>query len=449
MLHSFKFNYDKTEYFFLWEAESGSLYSVDFATFLVVKNNNSTLSAEELALYNALPPETIAEISSEVASTDVKTPEKPTSLKKSNGEIKAMCLHICHDCNMRCAYCFAKDGTYSTEKDYMSARVGKKAIDFLIEKSGNRKNLEIDFFGGEPLINFDVVKEIVEYARSIEKQNGKTFKFTLTTNALILDNDASEYLNREMDNLVISIDGRRDVHNACRKCAGGADSYDAIIENAKNFRSIRGNKKYYVRGTFTNKNLDFSKDVQAIRDAGFDQISLEPVVLEAGHSLEIREEHLPIICEEYEKLARFCLDSRKSEKTWFNYFHYMIDLENSPCVKKRAVGCGAGAEYVAVTPVGDIFPCHQFAQDADYRMGNIFDGTFDVGIQDKFSMCNLYSKEGCAECFAKYYCSGGCVANSVHFAGDMNKPYKISCAMMQKRLEMALAIYAIEKEIKN
>lgn len=447
MIHSFKFQLDKNKiYYFLYEVESGSLYETDSATFLVVKKNNIGLSESEQREYSSILQDEIQDIKQELELIDNQPAKLGLELlNKNNKYIKAMCLHICHDCNLKCEYCFAKDGTYNTKKDYMSYEVGKTAIDFLIKNSGNRKNLEVDFFGGEPLLNLDVVKQIICYAREQEKLHDKKFLFTLTTNGVLLDDEICQYLNDEMENVVISIDGRKAVHNKLRHTANKQDAYDIIVNNAKNFRHIRGDKKYYIRGTFTTNNLDFSKDVEFLNDIGFDQISMEPVVLEDSSPLAIKKEHLDMIYNEYENLARLCINRRKNKETWFNFFHFMLDLENAPCIKKRTVGCGAGSEYVAVTPVGDIFPCHQFATDVEYKMGNVFNDDFNRDIQCKFNSCNVYTKEGCFNCFAKYFCSGGCVANSVHFTGNMNKPYEIGCDMMRKRLEMALAIYAVEK----
>lgn len=372
-------------------------------------------------------------------------PENRVPLYEGN-EIKAMCLHICHDCNLRCSYCFAKDGTYNTARDYMSFEVGKAALDFLFANSGKRHNLEVDFFGGEPLMNLKNVKKIVAYGKEKAEKFNKCLKFTLTTNGVLLNDDTIKYLNEEMDNVVISIDGRKEIHDKLRVTPNGRGSHDIALANAKKFRAVRGDKRYYIRGTFTHNNIDFSTDVLNINDEGFDQISIEPVVLPDESPLALHEQDLPEIFRQYDTLAEEYIERRKGAK-WFNFFHYMIDLKNGPCVAKRLNGCGAGKEYVAVTPVGDIYPCHQFVGgDGKYKMGNVLTGEFDRDIQKTFKAINVYTKEDCNKCPAKYYCSGGCVANSYNFNGDLHKPYKLSCEMMRHRLEDSLAVYCIEQE---
>ena len=325
----------------------------------------------------------------------------------------------------------------------MSKEVGEKAVDFLIRNSGNRRNLEIDFFGGEPLMNLDVVKYIVDYAKEKAKENNKIFSFTLTTNCLLLNDKNADYLNKEMKNIVLSIDGRRDTHNYVRHSLSGKDCYDIILSNAQSFRKIRGNGNYYVRGTFTNKNLDFTEDILRLNDLGFDQISLEPVVLPDEHKLAIKKEHLDVIEKEYEKLAREYISRRKNDK-WFNFFHYMIDLEHGPCVNKRLTGCGAGNEYLAVSPTGDIFPCHQFVGEKEYLLGDVFMGIDNQSKKEEFSENTLLTKIECANCIAKYFCGGGCAANAKNATGKISGVYKTGCALIKKRLEMSLAIYAIE-----
>ncbi|MBQ7653201.1 MAG: thioether cross-link-forming SCIFF peptide maturase [Clostridia bacterium] len=447
MTHSFKYDYEGKTYYYVFHPFSSSLYSVDNAAFLVIKNRYETLTEEEKKEYELLSKEDIASVLEEVEElekenllkTDVKSPFRKSSI------VKALCLHICHDCNLRCEYCFAKEGTYNTARDYMTLDVGKAAVDFLIEKSGNRHSLEIDFFGGEPLLNFDVVKDIVAYARGREKETGKEFSFTMTTNCLLLSDDAIDFLNREMDNVVLSIDGRKDVHNAVRKSRNGKECYDVIMNNAKKFRAVREDKRYYVRGTFTSKNIDFCEDVLTLAE-DFDQISVEPVVLPEGHPLAIRKDQLPAILEEYEKLSRAFIKKREEGKP-FNFFHFMIDLDSTPCLSKRLSGCGVGCEYLAISPVGDIYPCHQFVGgDKKYFMGNVLEKTFVPEVQEYFRDNTVYSKEGCENCFAKYYCSGGCTASAINFEGDIRKPYQAACDMMRKRLEVSLAIHSICKE---
>ena len=359
--------------------------------------------------------------------------------------VKALCLHICHDCNLRCRYCFAETGTFHGERSMMSREVGFKAIDFVLEKSRNRKNIEVDFFGGEPLMNFDVVKDIVAYARSKEKEYGKTFRFTLTTNGILLDDDIMAYLNENMSNIVLSLDGTREVNDYLRPDPEKKGSYDRIIDKYKKLAEMRNQDNYYVRGTFTAYNLDFTKDILHIADEGFVQTSMEPVVLKEGHPLEIRREHLPKLKEEYEKLALEYVKRRKEGRP-FHFFHFMIDLEQGPCVIKRISGCGAGSEYVAVTPTGDIYPCHRFAGEEEYRMGSVFDGEMNEDIRRRFINSNVYTKKNCSDCFAKFYCSGGCHANSCLIAGGMEEAYEIGCELEKKRVECAIAIQALLAE---
>ena len=377
-------------------------------------------------------------------SEDLIDPQKVKNFRL-DPPVKALCLHICHDCNLRCRYCFAETGTFHGERSMMSREVGFKAIDFVLEKSRNRKNIEVDFFGGEPLMNFDVVKDIVSDARSKEKEYGKTFRFTLTTNGMLLDDDIMEYLNENMSNIVLSLDGTKEVNDYLRPDTQKSGSYDKIIDKYKKLAKLRNQDNYYVRGTFTAHNLDFTKDILHIADEGFFQTSMEPVVLKEGHPLAIREEHLEQLKQEYEKLALEYVKRRK-EGNPFNFFHFMIDLEQGPCVIKRISGCGAGSEYVAVTPTGDIYPCHRFAGEEGYKMGSVFDGTMDEAIKRTFINSNVYTKKDCGECFAKFYCSGGCHANSCLIAGGMDQPYKIGCELEKKRVECAIAIQALLAE---
>ncbi len=448
MVHAFKFAYRGKAYHFLWDNESGSLHNVDKVAFLYAKKRyGQAFEDKEEEEFLSIAEDDIKELGEEFDELEksgvLNSPCDTYAKKKRVGEIKALCLHICNDCNLRCRYCFADEGTYHTsDRAFMSEEVGKKAIDFLIAHSGKRKNLEVDFFGGEPLMNLNVVKAIVDYARSKEAESGKRFDFTMTTNCVLLNDETIKWLNEEMHNVVLSIDGRHDVHSAVRKAVNGKDCYDIIANNAMKFAKVRGDKSYYVRGTFTAKNLDFASDVLALNDMGFDQISIEPVVTDI-EDLKITKEHLPAILKEYERLAENYIDRRKGDK-WFNFFHFMIDLEGGPCLVKRLTGCGSGCEYLAITPKGGIYPCHQFAENSDYYMGNVFDGDVDMSISDKFADNIVTNKPDCSGCMAKYYCSGGCVANNLNYAGDMAKPYDISCEMMRKRLELSLAINAIE-----
>ncbi len=361
---------------------------------------------------------------------------------KDYSPIKAMCLHIAHDCNLRCEYCFASTGDYAAgHRSLMSYEVGKKAIDFLIEKSGNRRNLEVDFFGGEPLMNFEVVKKLVEYGRKREKECGKNFRFTITTNGVLLDDEKIKYINENMHNVVLSLDGRKEVNDKMRKRIDGSGSYDSIVEKYKNFVSQRGVKDYYVRGTFTRNNLDFSKDLMHMVDLGFKQTSIEPVVADESLDYALKEEDLPVIFAEYEKLAKEIIEKRKKGE-FFNFFHFMIDLSQGPCVIKRLKGCGSGNEYIAVTPEGDIYPCHQFVGMEEYKMGSVMDKSFDEGIKQKFADANILNKSKCKDCFAKFYCSGGCNANNLLYGGGLDEPYEISCKLERKRIECAIMIKA-------
>lgn len=365
--------------------------------------------------------------------------EETIALWHQKPVVKALCLHICHDCNLRCKYCFASTGDFGGQRTMMSAEVGKKAIDFIIRESGSRRNLEVDLFGGEPLMNFEVVKEIVDYAKSREKEFNKNFRFTLTTNAILLNEDIKNYLNENMQNVVLSIDGRREVNDKMRYRVDGTGCYDDIMPKIKDMAQSRGQDKYYVRGTFTRENLDFSKDVLHLADEGFKQISVEPVVAAKGTGYDLREEDLPVLYEEYEKLA-FELVKRKKEGNGFNFFHFMIDLSQGPCIAKRLRGCGSGHEYVAVTPDGDIYPCHQFVGNTDFKMGNVTEGKLNTDIQEHFKGSNVYTKEECNKCWAKFYCSGGCAANAHQFNNDINIPYKVGCELEKKRVECALWI---------
>lgn len=361
------------------------------------------------------------------------------NLKRGEPVVKALCLHIAHDCNLACRYCFAEEGEYKGRRALMSFEVGKAALDFLIKNSGNRKNLEVDFFGGEPLMNFDVVKQLVEYGREQEKLHDKNFRFTLTTNGVLLNDAVMEFANREMANVVLSIDGRREVNDRMRPFRNGAGSYDLIVPKFKKLAESRNQQKYYVRGTFTHYNLDFSEDVKHLAELGFKQISVEPVVASPEDDYALRKEDIPKINEEYDKLAGYMIKCRE-EGRGFNFFHFMIDLSGGPCVIKRMSGCGSGTEYMAVTPWGDLYPCHQFVGNEDFLMGNVFDGVKNTALREDFSKCNVYTKEKCRNCFAKFYCSGGCAANAYNFHGSINDAYDIGCELERKRVECAIML---------
>lgn len=355
--------------------------------------------------------------------------------------VKALCLHIAHDCNLACRYCFAEEGEYHGRRALMSFEVGKKALDFLIANSGSRKNLEVDFFGGEPLMNWDVVKKTVEYGRSLEEKYDKKFRFTLTTNGVLLNDEIMEFANREMANVVLSIDGRKEVHDYMRPTRNGKGSYDVILSKFQEFAKKRAGKSYYVRGTYTHNNLDFSNDVLHMADLGFDQISVEPVVSLPDEPYAIKEEDIPVLLEQYDILAKEMI-KRHKEGRGFNFFHFMIDLEGGPCVAKRLSGCGSGTEYMAVTPWGDLYPCHQFVGEDDFCIGNVFDGIKNQDIVNEFKLCNVYAKDKCKDCFARFYCSGGCAANSYKFHGNILDAYDIGCELQKKRIECAIMLKA-------
>ena len=367
--------------------------------------------------------------------------EYVADFKKRKTVVKALCLHIAHDCNLACRYCFAEEGEYHGRRALMSYEVGKKALDFLIANSGNRQHLEVDFFGGEPLMNWDVVKRLVEYGRSHEKEHNKKFRFTLTTNGVLLNDEIMEFCNKEMSNVVLSLDGRKEVNDHMRPFRNGKGSYDLIVPKFQKFAELRGDKDYFVRGTFTNKNLDFGEDVLHYADLGFKKMSMEPVVAEPTEDYAIREEDLPQILAEYDRLAAEYV-KRHKEGRGFTFFHFMVDLKQGPCVAKRLSGCGSGTEYLAVTPWGDLYPCHQFVGKEEFLLGNVDTGVTNTAIRDEFKLCNVYAKEKCKDCFARFYCSGGCAANSYNFHGSITDAYDIGCEMQKKRIECAVMIKA-------
>ena len=362
-------------------------------------------------------------------------------VKERKTVVKALCLHIAHDCNLACKYCFAEEGEYHGRRALMSFEVGKKALDFLVANSGNRVNLEVDFFGGEPLMNWQVVKDLVAYGRSLEEPHHKKFRFTLTTNGVLLNDEILEFANKEMGNIVLSIDGRKDIHDMMRPFRGGQGSYDMIVPKFQKVAESRNQTNYYVRGTFTRHNLDFAEDVCHLADLGFKQISVEPVVAPPTEEYALQEEDIPQLLAEYDKLAAEMLRRHKEGKD-FNFFHFMIDLQGGPCVYKRLSGCGSGTEYLAVTPWGDFYPCHQFVGNEDFLMGNVDTGITNTKIRDEFKCCNVYSKEKCKNCFAKFYCSGGCAANSYNFHGNIHDAYDLGCELQKKRVECAIMLKA-------
>lgn len=361
--------------------------------------------------------------------------------KKRKTVVKALCLHIAHDCNLACKYCFAEEGEYHGRRALMSLEVGKKALDFLIANSGSRRNLEVDFFGGEPLMNWEVVKELVNYGRLKEAEYNKRFRFTLTTNGVLLNDEIMEFCNKEMSNVVLSLDGRKEIHDFMRPSRNGKGSYDIIVPKFQKFAKSRNQANYYVRGTFTRHNLDFSKDVIHYANLGFKQLSMEPVVASKEEEYAIREEDIPTICKEYDNLAVEYI-KRQKEGNGFQFFHFMIDLKQGPCVAKRLSGCGSGTEYLAVTPWGDLYPCHQFVGEEKFLLGNVDTGITNTEIQNEFKLCNVYAKEKCKNCFARFYCSGGCAANSYQFHGSITNAYDIGCELERKRVECAIMIKA-------
>ncbi|MBE6916101.1 MAG: thioether cross-link-forming SCIFF peptide maturase [Ruminococcaceae bacterium] len=377
--------------------------------------------------------------SGKLFAPDTFEPMAGTLKAKTSGVVKALCLHIAHTCNLNCSYCFASQGKYHGERAVMSFEVGKRALDFLVENSGSRRNLEVDFFGGEPLMNFDVVKRLVAYARSIEKEKNKNFRFTLTTNGVLVDDDVIEFSNREMSNVVLSLDGRKEIHDRYRVDFAGNGSWDTIVPKFQKFVEARGGKNYYMRGTFTHRNPDFLKDIQQMLDLGFTELSMEPVVCAPGEESELTQEDLPIVLKQYEDLAML-MCKREKEGRPFTFYHYMIDLTGGPCIYKRISGCGSGTEYMAVTPWGDLYPCHQFVGEEKFKLGDIWNGVTNTEIQDEFLSCNVYSRDECRDCWAKLYCSGGCAANAYHATGKITGVYEYGCELFRKRMECAIMV---------
>ncbi|MCU6762595.1 Anaerobic sulfatase-maturating enzyme homolog YdeM [uncultured Roseburia sp.] len=450
MIHQYKNN----GFNIVLDVNSGAIHVVDDTTYDVIalyeKHDKEGIVCK---LKDRYPERLIEECYEEVKEladsqqlfTEDEYENYIMDFKKRPTVVKALCLHIAHDCNLACRYCFAEEGEYHGRRDLMSFEVGKAALDFLIANSGSRRNLEVDFFGGEPLMNFQVVKDLVAYGREQEKIHDKNFRFTLTTNGVLLNDDVMEFANREMANVVLSIDGRKSVHDYMRPFRNGKGSYDLIVPKFQKFAESRNQDRYYVRGTFTHHNLDFADDVLHLADLGFQQISVEPVVAPADMDYAIREEDLETLFHEYDKLAAEMVQRKKEGKD-FNFFHFMIDLEGGPCVAKRLSGCGSGTEYLAVTPWGDLYPCHQFVGNEEFKMGTVFEGVRNTELRDEFKCCNVYAKEKCRNCFAKFYCSGGCAANSYNFHGSINDAYDIGCELQKKRIECAIMIKAAMAE---
>lgn len=447
-IHRFQGN----DQYIVLDVASGSVHVVDAMIFEIVEDFLELSKEEIVKKYkDRYDPEALGngydELSYLMEEGLLYSEDTPVDLSHFNPDchIKAMCLHVSHDCNLRCSYCFASQGDFHGDRMVMDFETGKKALDFLLENSGNRRNLEVDFFGGEPMMNFEVVKQLVSYGREREKDYGKHFRFTMTTNGLLLDDENIAYLNREMANVVLSLDGRKEINDAMRPTVNGKGSYDTIVEKFQKLIATRGDKDYYIRGTFTNHNLDFSKDVLLYHDLGFKKTSMEPVVTDPNEEYAIRKEHLDRILKEYETLSEEYLRIRKEDPD-FLFFHYMIDLTGGPCAYKKSVGCGAGSEYIAVTPTGDIYPCHQFVGEEEFLLGNVDEGIVNKDLQSHFHRADVFHKEACSDCWAKYFCSGGCHANAYHNNGDIYKPFEIGCEMERKRLECALTVYAKESD---
>ncbi len=457
--------YINNGYYIIMDVNSGSVHSVDPVFYDAVKVLAEEAKIADMEKPEKLPEEAVKLVKERLSGTypdeeigevleDVQElidmeqlftediyKEYVADFKKRKTVVKALCLHIAHDCNLACRYCFAEEGEYHGRRALMSYEVGKKALDFLIANSGNREHLEVDFFGGEPLMNWDVVKRLVEYGRSQEEKHHKKFRFTLTTNGVLLNDEIMEFCNKEMSNVVLSLDGRKEVNDHMRPFRNGKGSYDLIVPKFQKFAELRGDKDYFVRGTFTNKNLDFGEDVLHYADLGFKKVSMEPVVAEPSEDYAIREEDLPQILAEYDRLAAEYV-KRHKEGRGFTFFHFMVDLKQGPCVAKRLSGCGSGTEYLAVTPWGDLYPCHQFVGKEEFLLGNVDTGVTNTAIRDEFKLCNVYAKEKCRDCFARFYCSGGCAANSYNFHGSITDAYDIGCEMQKKRIECAVMIKA-------
>lgn len=450
MIHQYKNN----GYNIVLDVCSGSVHVVDDIVYDVIALYEEFNQDEIVSKLPQYPEKEILEVCEEIHAlkeagqlfTEDVYRDAIIDFKQRKTVVKALCLHIAHDCNLACKYCFAEEGEYHGARSLMSYEVGRKALDFLIANSGNRVNLEVDFFGGEPLMNFQVVKDLVAYGRSQEKEHNKKFRFTLTTNGMLLTDEVMEFANKEMANVVLSVDGRKEVHDFMRPTRNGKGSYDLIIDKFKKMAELRNQTNYYVRGTFTHYNLDFSKDVLHLADLGFKQISAEPVVAPDTQPYAIKEEDLPKLFEEYDLLAREMVEREKAGKG-FNFFHFMIDLTGGPCLYKRLSGCGSGTEYLAVSPDGDLYPCHQFVGMEEFKLGNVDTGIEKKELVDEFKLCNVYAKDKCKDCFARFYCSGGCAANAYNFHGNLLDAYDVGCELERKRVECAIMIKAALADI--
>ena len=456
MVHQYKLN----GYNIVLDTASGSVHAVDEVAYDIIEMYKDKTEDEIVAAILEKYPDTpdvtredildcISDIRSLVEAGKLYSEDKYESLamvyKNNSKVVKALCLHVAHTCNLNCSYCFASQGKYHGDRALMSFEVGRAAFDFLIKNSGERRNLEVDFFGGEPMMNFEVVKQLVAYAREVEGQYNKNFRFTFTTNGVLLDEEVMDFLNKEMSNVVLSLDGRREVNDHFRRDYAGRGSYDTIVPKFQRLVEKRGGKGYYVRGTFTHNNTDFTNDIFHMADLGFTELSMEPVVCPPGDPYALTDEDLPVLFEQYEILAKEMI-KRKREGRPFTFYHYMLDLKNGPCIYKRITGCGSGTEYMAVTPWGELYPCHQFVGDEKYSLGNVFDGIKNTAVQDEFRSCNAYSRPECNDCWARLYCSGGCAANSYHSTGSISGVYKYGCELFKKRIECAVMMQVAEND---
>lgn len=454
MVHQYKLG----GYNIVLDVFSGAVHAVDEVAYdaiaLYETHTKDEIKAELLAKYGERENLSLGELDEVLADieqlkadgklfTEDVYADRAFDFKNRSTVVKALCLHVAHTCNLNCSYCFAAQGKYHGERALMSFETGKRALDFLVEHSGTRKNLEVDFFGGEPLMNFEVVKQLVAYARSIERQAGKNFRFTLTTNGVLLNDEVTEFANRECHNVVLSLDGRKEVHDCLRKTVNGQGSYDRIVPKFQDFVQKRGNRGYYVRGTYTKYNLDFTNDIFHMADLGFTELSMEPVVSAPDDPYALSEADLPTLYKQYELLAEEMLRRRRAGKP-FTFYHYMIDLSGGPCIYKRISGCGSGTEYLAVTPWGDLYPCHQFVGDEKYRLGDIWSGVTNTEVQQEFKLCNAYARKECRDCWAKLYCSGGCAANAYHATGSVTGVYELGCKLFKKRMECAIMLKVAE-----
>ena len=457
MVHQYKLN----GFNIVLDSCSGSIHAVDEVAYDIIaaykEKSEDEILNEILAKYSDREDVTADDI--KLCIEDIAALEKAGKLftpdtfeadatrfkERSGNIIKALCLHVAHTCNLNCAYCFASQGNYHGDRAVMSFEVGKQALDFLVENSGNRTNLEVDFFGGEPLMNWQVVKDLVMYARSIEKEKGKNFRFTLTTNGVLVDDDVIEFANKEMHNVVLSLDGRKEIHDAVRVDYAGNGSWERIVPKFQKFVEARGDREYYMRGTFTHANPDFTKDINEMLRLGFNKLSMEPVVCAPDDAAALTQEDLPVVLEQYEILAKDMLEKAKEGKP-YTFYHYMIDLKGGPCIYKRISGCGSGTEYMAVTPWGDLYPCHQFVGDEKFLMGNVFDGVTNNNVREEFRSCNVYVRPECKDCWAKLWCSGGCAANAYHATGSIRGIYEYGCTLFKKRMECAIMMQ-VAKEL--